>query len=119
MFGQGGHWVPRWLPDEQVTEMAWLEKHIDSFWTEAQAQSREGRRGAIVVDMTTFTSEKGHPFVYCTEAKLREFGYEKALQLAARYNPVNQIIIVLHKVGGERTTYWLREVWIPAEVDQN
>lgn len=97
--------IPPEAEQERLDDMAWLNENLPVFWPIAQTAYEEIGRGAIVTDLTVDVESGGHPFAYCSQEVIVAFGDPDTIRMVEQYEPDQQFVSMLFKVGGRISTY--------------
>ena len=65
-------------------------------------------RGAVVVNTTSRTGEKGNPFVYFPQEMIEQTGDEDAQRMVSEYDPTREFVAVLLKPEDRVSSYRLQ-----------
>lgn len=106
--------IPGWAHQERETDLAWIRANLALFFPLAVMAFTEHGRGALVVDTTVQTPEQGHPSGYVPQELLAELQDQNLDRLVREYDPDQEFVMVLWKIGDRTSAYRVRPLRRPS-----
>ena len=97
--------LPEWAQRERWTDLAWLSDRLPLLHLLAGAAFDACGRGALLIDTTRQFPERGHPTVYLGQGALVAYADNDLERLVTDYTPPLELVVVLLKAEGRRSTY--------------
>lgn len=100
--------IPDWARQERDTDFAWIRANLAFFFPLATTAFDEHGRGAVVVDTTVQMPKQGHPSGYVPQKLLAEIRDNDLDRLIREYEPDQEFVMVLWKIGDRTSAYRVR-----------
>lgn len=100
--------LPAWAKEERARDLAWLKENLAVLFPVAQEGYGSRGRRALLIDTLTLMVQgnwAGHPLVYMPLAALEQIGAAEALDMARRYDPAWEFVVILLKPGRKESVY--------------
>ena len=100
--------IPEWAVRERQADLSWINENLDVFWQTAVTGAQFVGRGAIVVDVVSKPMGSGNYFTYITQADLERFEDADVNRLLEKYEPKEEMVMVLIKPEERTSSYQIR-----------
>ena len=97
--------IPEWARQERGRDFEWIGKNLIDFWPLARDAFKDIGRGVIIVDTTSQSTGKGHPYGYFSKEDIAGFDDEDTNRMLQNYDPDREFVILLIKSGDRTSTY--------------